>query len=67
MMGAVESITRGLAVDLAPIRVNAISPGYVKTEVSGSSGGVKSQVTRVVLALGQYPSGPTRENDERRR
>ena len=33
MMGAVESITRGLAVDLAPIRVNAISPGAVDTEM----------------------------------
>ena len=33
MMGAVDSVTRGLAVDLAPIRVNVISPGYVRTEV----------------------------------
>ncbi|KAL5511060.1 hypothetical protein ACEPAH_4275 [Sanghuangporus vaninii] len=30
--GAVDSLTRGLAVDLAPIRVNVISPGVVKTE-----------------------------------
>ena len=33
MMGAVDSLTRGLAVDLAPIRVNVVSPGLVKTEV----------------------------------
>ena len=33
LMGAVDSLTRGLAMDLAPIRVNVISPGIVKTEV----------------------------------
>ncbi|KAF8584418.1 NAD(P)-binding protein [Ramaria rubella] len=27
MLGAVDSLVRGLAVDLAPIRVNAVSPG----------------------------------------
>ncbi len=31
--GAVDSLTRGLAVDLAPIRVNVISPGAIDTEV----------------------------------
>jgi NAD(P)-dependent dehydrogenase (short-subunit alcohol dehydrogenase family) len=29
--GAVESLTRALAVELAPIRVNAVSPGLVRT------------------------------------
>ena len=33
LMGAVDSLARGLAIDLAPIRVNTISPGVVKTEV----------------------------------
>ncbi|KAL5524400.1 hypothetical protein ACEPAF_9540 [Sanghuangporus sanghuang] len=33
VVGAVDSLTRGLAVDLAPIRVNVISPGLVKTEL----------------------------------
>ena len=32
--GAIDSMTRGLALDLAPIRVNVISPGLVRTEVS---------------------------------
>jgi NAD(P)-dependent dehydrogenase (short-subunit alcohol dehydrogenase family) len=32
--GATERFTKGLAVELAPIRVNVISPGLVKTEVS---------------------------------
>lgn len=31
--GTVDFLTRGLAVDLAPIRVNVISPGIVDTEV----------------------------------
>ncbi len=31
--GAVESLTRALAVELAPIRVNAVCPGSVKTEL----------------------------------
>jgi NAD(P)-dependent dehydrogenase (short-subunit alcohol dehydrogenase family) len=33
MAGAVEHLTRGLAVDLAPIRVNAVCPGLIRTEV----------------------------------
>lgn len=31
--GAVEGLARGLAVDLKPLRVNAISPGAVNTEL----------------------------------
>ena len=31
--GAIDSMTRGLAVDLAPVRVNVVSPGLVLTEV----------------------------------
>jgi NAD(P)-dependent dehydrogenase (short-subunit alcohol dehydrogenase family) len=31
--GAVEALTRALAVELAPIRVNAVCPGVVKTEL----------------------------------
>jgi NAD(P)-dependent dehydrogenase (short-subunit alcohol dehydrogenase family) len=33
MAGAVEHLTRALAVDLAPLRVNAVCPGFVLTEV----------------------------------
>ena len=33
MAGAIEHLTRALAVDLAPVRVNAVCPGYVLTEV----------------------------------
>ena len=31
--GAAESLTRALAVDLAPLRVNVVCPGFVKTEL----------------------------------
>ena len=33
MAGAVEHLTRGLAVELAPIRVNAVCPGPIRTGV----------------------------------
>lgn len=36
MAGAIEHLTRALAVDLAPVRVNAVCPGYVLTEVWNS-------------------------------
>lgn len=32
MSGAIEHLTRGLAVDLAPLRVNVVSPGSVLTD-----------------------------------
>jgi NAD(P)-dependent dehydrogenase (short-subunit alcohol dehydrogenase family) len=31
--GAIEALTRALAVELAPIRVNAVCPGLVRTEL----------------------------------
>lgn len=34
--GAMESLTRALAVELAPVRVNAVSPGFVKTPLWGN-------------------------------
>ncbi|TDL14169.1 NAD-binding protein [Rickenella mellea] len=34
--GAIDAVVRGLAVDLAPIRVNAVSPGVVDTEIWGN-------------------------------
>lgn len=34
--GAVDALTRALAVELAPVRVNAVCPGVVKTELWGN-------------------------------
>lgn len=36
MAGAVEHLTRALAVELAPVRVNAVCPGAIRTEVWNS-------------------------------
>jgi NAD(P)-dependent dehydrogenase (short-subunit alcohol dehydrogenase family) len=36
MAGAIEHLTRALAVELAPVRVNAVCPGFVLTEVWNS-------------------------------
>ena len=35
--GAIEHLVKGLAVDLAPIRVNAVCPGLVMTEPPGAA------------------------------
>jgi len=37
-LGAVDALSRGLAVDLAPVRVNVVCPGLVKTELWDTSG-----------------------------
>jgi NAD(P)-dependent dehydrogenase (short-subunit alcohol dehydrogenase family) len=36
MAGAVEHLARGLAVELAPLRVNCVCPGFILTEVWNS-------------------------------
>ena len=33
LAGAMESLTRALALELAPIRVNVVEPGVVRTEL----------------------------------
>lgn len=37
--GGIEVFTRGLAVDLAPVRVNCVAPGGVDTELAQAFGG----------------------------
>jgi NAD(P)-dependent dehydrogenase (short-subunit alcohol dehydrogenase family) len=43
MAGAVEHLTRALAVELAPIRVNAVCPGLIRTEVWNRIAGDKRE------------------------
>src|SRR5262249_50835523 len=37
MAGSVEHLVRGLAVELAPVRINGVCPGYIETEIWGST------------------------------
>jgi len=49
--GAVEVLTKALAVDLAPIRVNVVIPGLVDTElVQGMTGGNKEVLSAFAAA-----------------
>jgi NAD(P)-dependent dehydrogenase (short-subunit alcohol dehydrogenase family) len=61
--GAMEALTRALAVELAPIRVNAVCPGVVKTELwSGMS---QSDRAAMYRDIGQkLPVGRVGEADD---
>jgi NAD(P)-dependent dehydrogenase (short-subunit alcohol dehydrogenase family) len=61
--GAMEALTRALAVELAPIRVNAVCPGVVKTELwSGMS---QSNRAAMYRDIGQkLPVGRVGEADD---
>ena len=64
--GAVDAITRALAVELGPrkIRVNAIAPGGVETEGTHSAGIMGSDFEKAMIAgtplgrIGQPPASP---------
>jgi NAD(P)-dependent dehydrogenase (short-subunit alcohol dehydrogenase family) len=58
VLGAIEYLTRGLAVDLAPIRVNAVCPGLVMTERNGAmpAASVERYTARLPLARGADPA-----------
>lgn len=51
MAGAVEHLTYGLAMDLAPVRVNAVCPGVIGTAVWGESAAEKFRAMTDPLPL----------------
>jgi NAD(P)-dependent dehydrogenase (short-subunit alcohol dehydrogenase family) len=54
--GALESLVQGLALELKPVRVNAISPGMVNTEMwSGMSAEAREATFAKVRS--SYPAG----------
>lgn len=46
--GAVEALARSLAVDLAPVRVNCIAPGYVRTPLWDAFGEGAGQIIKTL-------------------
>ncbi|HEY3889096.1 MAG TPA: SDR family oxidoreductase [Caulobacteraceae bacterium] len=58
MLGAIESLTQALAVELAPVRVNAVCPGLVMTERSSAmpEAVLKRFTARLPLARGAEPA-----------
>jgi NAD(P)-dependent dehydrogenase (short-subunit alcohol dehydrogenase family) len=61
--GAIESLTRALAVELAPIRVNAVSPGFVRTNLWQSI--PKAEREQMYANVGgRLPVGRVGEADE---
>jgi NAD(P)-dependent dehydrogenase (short-subunit alcohol dehydrogenase family) len=53
---ALEGLVRALAVELAPIRVNAVSPGWVDTTIWAKVAGDRKQETLSAMA-GRLPVG----------
>lgn len=57
---AVETLARGLAVELAPVRVNCVSPGLIDTPMLRASRGVDmAEVAKAVTRVGRV--GEARE------
>ena len=56
--GAVEHLVRGLALDLAPVRVNAVSPGFTLTEQTKKMGDamLQSIVAKLPIPRGAEPT-----------
>jgi NAD(P)-dependent dehydrogenase (short-subunit alcohol dehydrogenase family) len=61
--GAVESLTRALAVELAPIRVNVVMPGVVRTELWAPMGQAEREAMYREVGAG-LPVGRVGEAEE---
>jgi NAD(P)-dependent dehydrogenase (short-subunit alcohol dehydrogenase family) len=61
--GAVEALTRALAVELAPTRVNAVSPGVIRSPLWAEMG--EAQREQLYKSVGEsLPVGRVGETDE---
>jgi NAD(P)-dependent dehydrogenase (short-subunit alcohol dehydrogenase family) len=60
---ALEGLVRALAVELAPVRVNVVSPGWVDTEIWRSIAGEKKDETLQAMA-GRLPVGRVGRADD---
>ena len=61
--GTIEALTRALAVELAPIRINAVSPGVVRTNLWQTLSG--SERERLYESVGnRHPVGRVGEASE---
>ena len=58
LAGAVEHLVRGLALDVSPIRVNAVSPGFTLTDQTKKMGEsmLQSIVAKLPIARGASPA-----------
>ena len=58
--GALESMVRAFALELAPIRVNAVSPGWVDTPLWDQLATPDAKQARLSQMAARLPSGPGR-------
>ena len=60
--GAIEHLVRGLALDLAPVRVNTVSPGFTLTDQTKKMGEamLQSIVTKLPIPRGASPAETAR-------
>lgn len=59
VLGAIESLSRGLAVDLAPIRVNCVCLGFIRTGVHTAEGNAEPLLRMTERQLIPRPGTPS--------
>jgi NAD(P)-dependent dehydrogenase (short-subunit alcohol dehydrogenase family) len=62
--GALESMVRALALELAPVRVNAVSPGWVDTPVWDNIATPETKRERLTAMAARLPGGRIGQPDD---